>query len=643
MSTQNLRLLDPQPALTFRRPLIPLGQHLVNNGVITGTQLVQALHAQKYLGAPLGEILVAEGLAGVQDVQDALARQHGITQADLTSPRPDGSLATQMPVEFWIKHRVMPWMQIGQTVFIATSRPDQFDAVRAELVEIFPHILMVLSPEPAITDAIATEFAAPLAHAAAIRVKPSMSCRSWNTPTRSLWSLAGMTVLGFTLFSPSWSLTILSVFAVTSVLGLAFLKLLALVSHLGLRSTPKRAPISIYPRPNRNRLPKVSIMVPLFREKEIAGALIQRLERLTYPKALLDVILVLEEKDSVTRRTLKKTTLPSWMRVIKVPAHGGLTTKPRALNFALDFCQGDIIGIWDAEDAPSPDQIDFVVAHFEQADKDVVCLQGMLDYYNPNANWLARCFTIEYASWWRIILPGLVRMGLVIPLGGTTLFFKRKELEELGAWDAHNVTEDADLGIRLARAGYRTELVETVTFEEANCRAWPWIKQRSRWLKGFLVTYLVHMRRPFQLLRDLGAWRFLGIQLFFLGTVAQFLLAPVLWSFWVLAFGLTHPIQMLLPTSVIYAVGGLFVMAEILNICIGLAAVSSPERRFLMPWVPTMIGYFSLGVLAAFKAICELSLRPFYWDKTQHGLSIEHDNLTAAQENSSPRSVSTGS
>lgn len=232
---------------------------------------------------------------------------------------------------------------------------------------------------------------------------------------------------------------------------------------------------------------------------------------------------------------------------------------------------------------------------------------------------------------------------MVIPLGGTTLFFKRKELEELGAWDAHNVTEDADLGIRLARAGYRTELIDTVTYEEANCRAWPWIKQRSRWLKGFLVTYLVHMRRPFQLLRELGTWRFIGIQLFFLGTVTQFLLAPLLWSFWLLSFGLSHPIQILLPTAVIYTVGGLFVMAEILTICIGLAAVSSPERRFLMPWVPTMIVYFSLGVLAAFKAIFELSLRPFYWDKTQHGLSIEQDDPTSIQPKPKLRSVSTGS
>lgn len=617
MSDQNLKLIDPQTALAVGQLLLPLGRHLVNSGVINGTQLVQALHAQKQLGAPLGEILVAEGWASAQEVQDALARQHGITQADLTQQPPNPKLAAQMPVEFWLRHRVIPWMQLGQTVLIATSRPDQFDSIRAALADVFPNVIAVLASETAITDAITTEFSHALASAAGTRVAPSLSCRTWNPPTQSWWSPACLIFVGLAILSPAWFLAVCSLVAVISLLSVALLKLFAFICHLSGQTHHAKQP-QLPP----GRLPKVSIMVPLFHEKEIAKDLIRRLSRLTYPKAMLDVMLVLEEHDDITRETLAQTTLPSWMRVIKVPAHGGLTTKPRALNFALDFCRGDIIGIWDAEDAPAPDQIDLVVARFAEADKNVVCLQGMLDYYNPRANWLARCFTIEYASWWRIILPGMARMGLVIPLGGTTLFFKRKELEELGGWDAHNVTEDADLGIRLARAGYRTELIDTVTFEEANCKPWPWIKQRSRWLKGFMITYLVHMRRPRQLMRELGAKRFWGYQVFFLGTFSQFLLAPVLWSFWLVTFGLSHPVQMLLPTSVIYAIGGMFILAEILTICIGLVAVSHSDRRFLMPWVFTMIVYFPLGVLAAFKAVYELALRPFYWDKTQHGQSM---------------------
>ena len=135
-------------------------------------------------------------------------------------------------------------------------------------------------------------------------------------------------------------------------------------------------------------------------------------------------------------------------------------------------------------------------------------MQGVLDFYNPAVNWLSRCFTIEYATWFRVILPGMQRLGLAVPLGGTTLFFRRDVLTSLGGWDAHNVTEDADLGIRLARHGYVTHLLPTVTFEEANCHVLPWIKQRSRWLKGYAITWLVHMRQPALLWSQLGAWRF---------------------------------------------------------------------------------------------------------------------------------------
>jgi cellulose synthase/poly-beta-1,6-N-acetylglucosamine synthase-like glycosyltransferase len=315
------------------------------------------------------------------------------------------------------------------------------------------------------------------------------------------------------------------------------------------------------------------------------------------------------------------------MSVIEVPEGGGLTTKPRALNYALDFCKGSIIGVWDAEDWPEADQIEKVVSRFQKASDDVVCLQGILDYYNSRSSWLARCFTIEYAMWWRMIMPGIARLGLVIPLGGTTLFFKRDVLEELGGWDAHNVTEDADLGLRLARHGYKTELLHTVTREEATSRVWPWVRQRSRWLKGFLVTYFVHMRSPGNLLKDLGFLRFMGVQTLFVMAVSQFAAAPVLWSFWLTLFGVTHPVAETLGTPAVWSLIGLFVTTEVLALTMGLIAVSRPEHRHLLPFVPTMMFYFGLGALAAYKAIWELVRAPFFWDKTQHGVTASTDPL----------------
>ncbi|MFK7754263.1 MAG: glycosyltransferase [Sedimentitalea sp.] len=617
MSSRSLRLLEPRTTTSVVPPRLPLGRYLVARGTITSQQLVLALQLQLSLGASLGEILVAEGWASSQDIYAALAEQHGLRHVDPALQPPDARLCMAKPCAFWLKHRVLPWNRINGRVQVATSHPDQFEALRPKLGAAFAESDPVIATPAQIEQAIARQFTQQLAETASTRVASRYSCRGWKTGNRLILPACLALIIGLGALAPVTGFAILAALAVLTLILFTGLRLAGAVAHV--TAHKQTAPVTEPPKPV-GRLPKVSVLVPLYREKEIAGALIKRLNRLSYPKALLDVILVLEAGDTLTRKTVADTDLPSWMRVIEVPPHGSLTTKPRAMNYALDFCHGDIIGIWDAEDAPAPEQIEHVVARFQTARSDVACLQGVLDYYNPRTNWLARCFTIEYSSWFRVVLPGIARLGLVVPLGGTTLFFKRNILEKLGGWDAHNVTEDADLGVRLCRAGYRTELLETATFEEANCRPWPWVKQRSRWLKGFMVTYLVHMRHPRRLLSDLGPRRFLGVQAFFLGTLGQFLLAPVLWSFWLMFLGLGHPLQSVMPTALGYALMGLFLGAEVLAITVGMIAVARPDRRDLMKWVPTLIFYFPLGALAAYKALYELIFAPYYWDKTQHGI-----------------------
>jgi hypothetical protein len=461
-----------------------------------------------------------------------------------------------------------------------------------------------------------------LAHRAATRVPAAESCRSWavHSISRQLWAVGLLLLLGMLLMmAPATTITVAVVAAFVTLVMTTTLKAAALCSHLRQAWRPPRAQISKMAAPFR--LPCVSILVPLLKEKEIAGALIRRLTCLTYPKSLLNVVLVLEADDDVTRDTLARTDLPPWISVIEVPQANRLTTKPRALNYALDFCRGSIVGVWDAEDAPEPDQIEKIVTRFQSAPAEVACLQGRLDYYNSRANWISRCFTIEYATWWRIVLPGIARLGLVVPLGGTTLFFRRDILEKLRGWDAHNVTEDADLGLRLARHGYVTELIDTVTFEEANCRAWPWVRQRSRWLKGFLITWCVHMRDPALLLRELGWARFWGVQTMFLATFCQFACAPLLWSFWLIPFGVAHPVQSTLGAPVVWGMIGVFVLSGLLNATLGMVAVSGKRHRHLIGWVLTLPLYFPMGVLAAYKGLHQFVVRPFFWDKTQHGIT----------------------
>lgn len=619
MSDPLLRLSYPQPVTRPARPALPMGRQLVNAGLISQTTLLEALALQHQLDAPLGEILVSEGHVDPGDVLAALAIQHGADHVDLTIDPPKPLMSEAIPAQICQHFGVVPWRWIGNTLLVATSRPDRLQAVSDALGKTYTGLLPVIAPIGQIHDQITTLYGAQLAHKAAHKVPENVSCRTWGKAGKArnvnAFVILSLLILCLAVF-PLASFTLLFGWGVLTLALSAGFKFAAVVARLTHRLPAQPEPMA---RPLLGRLPRVSVMVPLFNEERIAEALITRLSRLTYPKALLDVVLVLEAKDNVTRATLARTRLPQWMRVIEVPDDGTVTTKPRALNYALDFCQGDIIGVWDAEDAPETDQIEKVVSKFAAAGPDVACLQGMLDYYNARHNWLVRCFTIEYASWWRLVLPGVARLGLVLPLGGTTLFFRRSILEELGGWDAHNVTEDADLGLRLARRGYRTELIPTVTYEEANCRAWPWVKQRSRWIKGFFITYCVHMRHPMALLRDLGFKRFLGVQAMFLATVSQFAALPLLWSFWLPAAGLPHPVATTLGEATIWIITSFFIASEVLNITIGMLAVSGQKHRHLLPWVLTLPFYFPLGAIASYKAIYELIRAPFYWDKTQHG------------------------
>lgn len=632
----NLKLHFPEPRFAITPEVRkPLGQHLLTAGKIADGDLVHALDLQRHVDAPLGEILIAEGLADRNDVMQALAKQHNAQFADLVTDPPDARLAGRLPASLCQQYRVIPWMDIGGTLLVATSRPNDFGQLCTCMGSDGLRMLPVVADAQHIQDQISRLYGAELVQKAATRVPAAESCRTWETAPLRRTAIAIAVLAGSVtalVMAPLWSLTIAMLFAFVMLLMSTTLKVAALWAQYTHRGD---APVPLFRRhTDPFRMPRVSMLVPLLKEKEIAGALITRLSRLTYPKSLLDVVLVLEEGDDVTHATLARTKLPSWISVIQVPEGNNLTTKPRALNYALDFCEGSIIGVWDAEDAPEPDQIERIVTRFQTAPQRVACLQGILDYYNPRANWLSRCFTIEYAAWWRVILPGIARLGLVIPLGGTTLFFRRNVLEELGGWDAHNVTEDADLGVRLARHGYITELLPTVTYEEANCRAWPWVKQRSRWLKGFLITWCVHMRNPRQLLRDLGWVRFMGLQTVLLAGVCQFVCAPLLWSFWLVLAGLPHPVGETLGMPVVWGMVIVFILAETLSIGLSMVAVSDKEHRHLMGWCLTLPFYFVLGAFAALKAIKEMVISPFYWDKTEHGVTSCADvDITAVASN----------
>lgn len=620
------------------RDMRPLGQILIEDGAVDPHNLLKALVMRHRQSARLGEILLANGWVQEQALIRALSRQWRASVLDLAELPPDPRLVDALGAQLCLAQGVVPWRRVGGVTFIATARPECFTALQDRLPTSFGPVRMLLCSENAAREAVLSLRRTALIRQAETCVPAQESCRTRNERRfgRIAVALIAATALGAVLM-PVAVIALLTAWAVLTLVASATLKLFSFAAILrqhrqdrllkGARARGTNTPLEM-----TAPLPVISVMVPLFAEADIAEKLIGRLSQLDYPRELMDILIVVEEVDRVTCEALEGVKLPRWLRVVKVP-DGPVRTKPRALNYALNFCRGTIIGVWDAEDRPEPDQLHKVARGFHFAPPDVVCLQGVLDYYNPRTNWLARAFTIEYASWFRATLAGAAALDLVVPLGGTTLFFRREALEKVGAWDAWNVTEDADLGVRLTRRGYRTQMLDTVTHEEANCRLIPWVKQRSRWLKGFVMTWGVHMRDPVALWRDLGARRFIGLQVQLFASVSQYLLAPVLWSFWLLSLGLPHPMRDVLSGmlggNAIAILFTLFVTSELLNIAIGCWAVRGPRHRHLLPWVPTLHLYFPLGCLAAWKAIYEVVLKPFYWDKTQHGIFAAVQDETA--------------
>ena len=562
----------------------------------------------------LADLLLDHGLLAEAPLYAALQHLTGIGPADLTMTA-DPRLIDQLDAVFCLSERLLPLRNLGHATLIAAADPEAFTRHRARLERSLGPILPSLAPAAQIDASILEARGTAMARAAETRVALDQSCRSYRKASPATLRLIGVAaLLGVLVLRPI--LAILTFWAILTLIVSTVMKAAALVTSW--RNPPADAGLVMARPATLARLPVVSVMVALYKESNIAARLVKRLEKLDYPRECLDVMLVVEQEDHLTLRALARADLPPWMRIVVVPV-GRVKTKPRALNFGLTQCRGTIVGVYDAEDAPEPDQIRKVVARFAQRGSEVACLQGTLDFYNPTKNWLARCFTIEYAGWFRVVLPGLERLGVPLPLGGTTLFFRREILERLGGWDAYNVTEDADLGIRLTRHGYRTEILPTTTLEEANCRGLPWVKQRSRWIKGYMMTYLTHMRSPRKLYQELGARGFAGFQILFLGSLSQALLAPLLWSLWSFYLGLGHPLSGLIGPTEMVVLTGLFMTCEIVNMAIGVLGLRRSGHRMSVLWVPTLMLYFPLQAFAAYKALWEMLHKPFYWDKTAHG------------------------
>ncbi|TMV01165.1 glycosyltransferase [Brucella haematophila] len=391
--------------------------------------------------------------------------------------------------------------------------------------------------------------------------------------------------------------------------------------------------------PLRKRdLPVYSVLVPLYREKEVIGQLVEVLSGINWPPSKLEIKLVCEEDDFETRDAIDRQHLPANFEVIPVPP-GGPRTKPNALNYALQFVRGEIVAVFDAEDRPHPDQLREAWQSFTRDSGKLACVQAPLIIGNFRHNLLTRMFAFEYSALFRGLLPWLAGQGLVIPLGGTSNHFRRSCLEEVGGWDAFNVTEDADLGIRLARYGYSIGTISRGTIEDAPEDYDVWRKQRTRWIKGWIQTWLVHARDPYTALRQLGGWRFAINQIYTLGIISSALLHPIMLV--TLAVLMVKVVmQPLTPSSL-----GLL-MLDVVNILLAYlsfyllgAKTMEPTERGGYAYLPGIPIYWMLISLSAWRALWQLVHKPYLWEKTPHRPSIFYLGADDCVMNAEPRPI----
>jgi glycosyltransferase XagB len=436
--------------------------------------------------------------------------------------------------------------------------------------------------------------------------------------------LFGAVLIILGLFILNWHASLLVFVALLSILYFADLLFnFFLVS----RSFTKIREITVAEEEYKTgKWPKYTVFCPLYKEWKVLPQFIRAMSQLDYPKDKLQVMLLLEEDDVDSIEHISAMQLPTFFTVKIVP-ESKPKTKPKALNYGLQYAKGEYAVIYDAEDIPEPEQLKKAVVAFGKADPKTVCIQAKLNFYNPHQNLLTRIFTAEYSLWFDLVLPGLQSIDAPIPLGGTSNHFRVQDLHDLHGWDAFNVTEDCDLGMRLTKRGLRTAIVDSTTMEEANSRYFNWYGQRSRWIKGYIQTYLVHIRNLKEFSRDIKHPDVFTFQLVIGGKVLSMFINPFLWivtiSYFAFRAVVGPAIESFYPMPVLYLAVFSLIFGNFLYMYYYMVGCVKRNYFDLIKYALITPVYWLAMSLAAWRALFEVMSNPHYWNKTVHGFHLD--------------------
>jgi cellulose synthase/poly-beta-1,6-N-acetylglucosamine synthase-like glycosyltransferase len=611
-----------------------LGEILIREGKLNGNQLVEALDAQRTTGSRIGAVLSSSNSLTSWDVALAISEQKSIPIADLLHQPNlakligDPSLNevwSAFPDNFWHQHLIVPLGYDGQTITVAMVDPDDKEALGTVRDYFACDIRMLVAGYRDIMAALGakyTKYHEENSRLSLVMQKPDESA-SVRFSRSQLWvGLSSLLVcLILLVIEPLWTIAFIVV-VVQVLYGLINLFRLFLMQRSAQRNCEYIVTdIDLTAIPPVS-LPAYTVLVPVYKEAAVLPGLVQAIKNLQYPKDRLDVKLLLEEDDVETIQVARASKLPNFIEMVIVPASEP-RTKPKACNYGLMRARGEYVVIFDAEDLPEPDQLLKAISVFRQSnDPNLACVQAKLSYYNADQNILTRWFTAEYANWFELSLPALFSHDMPVPLGGTSNHFRADVLREMGAWDPYNVAEDADLGIRLHKHGYRTAIVNSTTFEEANGDFLNWIRQRSRWVKGYMQTWLVNMRHPIQLHRQLGWSGSFAFHMIVGGTPFTFLLNPLMWFMTILWFVFQPVLLHAAYNNPIYYLAELnFIFGNFAFIYVNIVGVMQRQAFALVKYALLSPIYWMFMSIASWKALYQLFVKPSYWEKTIHGLA----------------------
>jgi cellulose synthase/poly-beta-1,6-N-acetylglucosamine synthase-like glycosyltransferase len=592
-----------------------IGQFLIDRGHIEPQDLASALDIQRESGSKVGEILQSQGKISAYKFYLEMADFMGKPFVDLEKYNINASILRADERHDYYQNDYLPFdIDADGTIFVATTNPSA--DLLLHLSRTYEQYKLFITSPFDILWTLQKHFIKENDEDAKAAISANLPITSAKNITISKQGLINIAIASAICFFAVQNDFLLKVF----LLAINIFFFSTLISKAVFFFAGAFAKKEKYTEEtldiNEQELPIYTILVPLYKEKRATIIqLTSAIKNLNYPLAKLDIKLITELDDDATINIIKSMGLESNFQIIRVP-HSIPKTKPKACNYALRFAKGEFVTIYDAEDIPDQNQLKKTYLAFRNEPQDNTALQCQLNFYNRNENFLSRFFSMEYASWFQFMLYGLERLKLPIPLGGTSNHFRTTYLKNIRAWDAYNVTEDAELGMRISLGKGNIKVVNSTTMEECPYILKNWLQQRTRWIKGYMQTFAAYMLQPANIIKNFGIKKFLGFFFFIGAPFLTYMLAPLAIMLYFIA--LVHKPDLHNITSFLYF--NLF-FGIALHIFIGLVVVVKNRWWDLLIHALLFPLYWVLHSIASYIAVFEIVKKPHHWNKTEHGLS----------------------